>query len=145
MAATVTAIIYSVTLDNGDGIAFGSVGVGSSANTTTGGTHDTTTATNNGSVSEKLSIKASNSTGGAGWTMAAAAGSETYTMESCIANCDASPTWNAFGANENTYATLAASVGVGLTQPFDLQIKPPTDTTVTAQQSITVTVMAGAL
>ncbi|MFH0942998.1 MAG: hypothetical protein V1810_02370 [Candidatus Beckwithbacteria bacterium] len=148
VAATVTAIIYSVSLDNGDGIAFSTVGVGSSANTTAGagGVNDSTTATNNGSVSEKLSVKSSNSTGGAGWTMAAAAGSEIYTMKSCITDCDgAAPAWNAFGANASTYADLAASVGVGLTQPFDLQIYTPTATTVTAQQSLTVTVMAGAL
>lgn len=141
VAATVTAVIYSVSLDNGDGISFGSIIQSGSADTTTAGVNDSTTATNNGSVTEKLNIKAGNSTGGTGWTLAATAGSEQYTMKSCTSNCDSSPTWASVGIDPS-YATLTASVGTGVTVPFDLQVGTPTSTTVTQQQSITVTVQA---
>lgn len=140
VAATVTAIIYSVSLDNGDGIAFGAIAVSSTANTT-GGANETTIATNNGSVAEKLNIKAANSTGGTGWTLGATAGSETYTMKSCTADCDGTPTWNSVGIDPS-YATLTASVGIGITQPFDLQVGTPTSTVETTQQSVTVTIQA---
>lgn len=143
VAATVTAVIYSVSLDNGDGIAFGNVAQNSTQDTTTAGVDDSTTATNNGSVAEKLNIKAGNSTGGAGWTLAGTAGSETYTMKSCVTTCDSSPSWSSVGIDPS-YVTLAASVSVSGTQTFDLQVGTPTSTTETAQQSITVTVQAAA-
>lgn len=97
VAATVTAQIYSVSLDNEDGIAFGSIAQSSTKDTTTAGVNDSTTATNNGSVAAKFNIQAADSTGGAGWTLGAAAGSETYTMKSCITTCDSSPEWTSVG------------------------------------------------
>lgn len=141
VAATVTAVIYSVSLDNADGVAFGSVAQSSTKDTTTAGVNDSTTATNNGSVAEKLNIKAVNSTGGTGWTLAAAAGSEAYTMKFCTSNCDSSPTWTSVGIDP-AYETLAASVAKDGTQVFDLQVGTPTSTAVTTQQAITVTVQA---
>lgn len=144
VSATVTAIIYSVSLDNGDGISFGSVAQSSAKDTTTAGVNDSTTAASNGSVPEKLNIKAGNSTGGAGWTLASSAGSEQYTMKSCTSDCDGSPVWTSVGIDP-AYATLVANIGVGSSQPFDLQVGTPTSTTVTDQQSITVTVQATAL
>ncbi len=143
VAATVTAVIYSVTLDNGNGVAFGSVAQSSTKDTTTAGVNDSTNAVNNGSVAEKLNIMAGNSTGGAGWTLGATAGSETYTMKSCAATCDTTPTWASVGISPS-YAVLSASVGIGSSTPFDLQVGTPTSTTVTTEQSITVTIQAAA-
>lgn len=137
--ATVTAVIYSVSLDNAGGISFGSVAQNSTKDTTTAGVNDSTTATNNGSVTEKLSIKAGNSTN---WTLGASAGSETYTMKFCTTNCDTTPSWTSMSTD---YATLAASVAKDGTQVFDLQVGTPTSTTATGQQSITVTVLAEAI
>ena len=138
VTATVTAEIFSVSLDNADGIAFLTIGVGSSANSTSGGVNDSTTATNIGSVPAKINVKAGNSTN---WTLDTSPASETYAMEFCVTNCDVSPSWATVGVNP-AYATLVASVGVGSTQIFDLQVKAPTGTTATGEQTITVTVQA---
>ena len=145
VAATITAVIYSVSLDNEDGIAFGTVAQSDTKDTTTGakGVDDSTTATNNGSVAEKLSIKSTNSTGGAGWTLGSDPGSETFGLNFCTSNCDSSPSWSTVGVDPS-YATLIASVAKDGTQVFDLQVETPTSTVVTTQQTITVTVLAEA-
>ena len=145
VAATVTAVIYSVTLDNASGVAFGSVAQSSTKDTTTAGVNDSTNAVNNGSVAEKLNIQAGDSTGGTGWVLNNAAGSEKYTMKSCTTNCDASPTWTSVGiGSSSVYAQLMASVGVGSSTPFDLQVGTPTSTTVTTEQAINITIQAAA-
>lgn len=138
--ATVTAQIFSVSLDNSDGVAFGTVATSDTKDTTTGakGVNDSTIATNNGSVAAKFEIKAANSTN---WTLAASAGSENYTMKYCITTCDTSPSWVAVGIDPS-YATLAASVAKDGTQSFDLQVGTPTSTTATGQQAVVVTVLA---
>lgn len=141
VAATVTAVIYSVSLDNGDGIAFGSVAQSSSGDTTTAGVNDSTTATNDGSVAAKFNIKAVDSTGGAGWTLGSNPGVETYGLNFCTSDCDGTPTWNSVGISPS-YATLAVSVAATGTQVFDLQVETPTSTTETTEQAITVTVQA---
>ena len=137
VSATVTAQNISVSVDNVS-IAFGTIGVGSTANTTASGVNDSSIATNDGNITEKFNIKAANSTN---WTLAATAGSENYTMKSCITNCDSSPTWTSVGIDPS-YATLVASVGVGGTGIFDLQVGTPTSTASYGQQTITVTVQA---
>ena len=142
VAATVTAIIYQVAVEDGS-IAFLTVPTSDTKDTTEGakGVSDSQIATNNSSVAAKLNIKAVDSTGGAGWTLGASAGDETYTMKSCTSGCDGSPVWTSVGIG-STYATLTASVGVGSTQNFDLQVGTPTSTTETNEQTITVTVQA---
>lgn len=139
--ATVTAQVFSVSLDNLDGIAFGTISTSSAQDTTTGGVNDSTTATNDGSVAAKFNIQSTDSIGGAGWTLGAAAGSETYTMKFCVTTCDSSPVWNSVGIDP-AYQTLAANVAEDGTQVFDLQVGTPTGTIVTEEQSITVTVQA---
>lgn len=140
VAATVTAQIYSVSVTDGT-VAFLTVAQDSTQDTTTGGVDDSQTATNDGSVAAKFNIKAEDSTGGTGWTLAATAASETYTMKSCTATCDASPTWTSVGIHPS-YATLVASVDASSNQVFDLQVGTPTSTTETTEQAITVTVQA---
>lgn len=142
VAATVTAVVYAVSVLDG-GVAFSTVAQNSTQDTTTGGVNDSQTATNDSSVTAKLSIKAQDSTGGAGWTLGPTAASETYTMKFCVTTCDASPTWTSVGIHPS-YATLAASVAASGTQDFDLQVGTPTTTAETTQQSITVTVLAEA-
>lgn len=141
VAATVTAVIYALTVDNVS-IAFGSVAQNSTKNTVEVGS-ETSTAENTGSVAAKINIKAGNSTGGTGWTLAGTAGSETYTMKSSLGVGSTSP-WTSVGIDPS-YATLTASLGVGSTQPFELQVGTPTTTTVTEEQSITITLQAVAL
>lgn len=141
VAATVTAVIYSVSLDNADGIAFGAIAQSSNADTTTAGVNDSTTATNDGSVTAKFNIKAVDSTGGAGWTLGSNPGVETYGLNFCVTDCDGTPSWSTVGLSPS-YATLVASVAKDGTQVFDLQVETPTSTAVTTQQAITVTVQA---
>lgn len=137
--ATVTAQNISVSVDNLS-IAFGTIGVGSSANTTTGagGVNDSSIATNDGNITEKFNIKAGDSTN---WALDTTAASEKYTMKSCVTNCDSSPAWTSVGI-EPAYATLVASIGIGGTQPFDLEVGTPTSTASYGEQTITVTVQA---
>lgn len=138
VAATVTAVIYALTVDNVS-IAFGSVAQNSTKNTVEVGS-ETSIVQNTGSVAEKINIRAGNSTGGTGWTLAGTAGSEIYTMKSSLGVGSTGP-WTSVGIDPAN-ATLKASLGVGLTQPFELQVGTPTTTTVTEQQSITITLQA---
>lgn len=140
VAATVTAQIYSVSVTDGT-VAFLTVAQDSTQDTTTSGVDDSQTATNDGSVTAKFNIKATDSTGGSGWTLGGTAGSETYTMKFCTSDCDGTPTWNSVGIDPS-YATLAASVVSTGNQVFDLQVGTPSSTTETTEQSITVTVQA---
>ncbi len=142
VSATVMAIVYSVSVSDGE-IAFGTVAQNSTEDTTTEGTDDSQTATNNGNVTSKFNIKGEDSTGGTGWTLAASAASETYTMKFCTTDCDTTPDWSSVGIDPD-YETLAASVEAAGDQDFDLQVGTPTSTAVTEQQSITVTVQATA-
>lgn len=136
VTATVTARNISVSVDN-PSVVFGTIGVGSSADTTTNGTHDTTTATNNGNVTEDINIKGADVT--AGWTLQAIAGSEQYTMKYCITTCDATPAWVSMSTD---YVSLKDDLAKDGTQLFDLQVGTPTITTNFTEQSITITVQA---
>ena len=139
VTATVTAQNISVSVDNVS-IAFGTISTSDTKDTTTGakGVDDSSIATNDGNITEKFNIMAGASTN---WTLGATAGSETYTMKSCVATCDTSPTWTSVGIDP-AYATLAASVAKDGTQEFDLQVGTPTSTASYGQQTITITVQA---
>ncbi|MFH1827006.1 MAG: hypothetical protein ABH812_01060 [bacterium] len=144
VTATVTAQSVSITLTSDGAVAFLTIGTSATKDTTTAGVDDSETAQNNGNVTEDISIKAANSTSsGAGWTLGGTAGSETYTMKSCIATCDTTPTWTAVGIDPS-YVTLVAGVAASGTQVFDLQVGTPTSTTDYNQQTITVTLQAAA-
>lgn len=136
VAATVTVQNISVTVADGV-VAYGTLGVNTSKDTTTSGVDDTQTATNNGNITENLNIRGDDST--TSWTLAGAAGSEQYVNKFCITTCDSSPTWTALTTSNQT---LASSVGTSGTQDFDLQIITPTVTTDFAEQTITVIVQA---
>lgn len=137
VTATVTAQNISVSVADG-GVAFGTIGLSSTADTTTTGVNDSQTATNDGNISEQFNIKAGNTTG---WTLAATAGSNQYAMKFCKTTCDTTPTWTAVGIDPS-YATLATGIAALGTQVFDLQVGSPTTTTDYNQQTITVTVQA---
>lgn len=142
VTATVTAQNVSVTITTDGSVAFSTINTSSTEDTTSNGVNDTETAQNNGNVTEDFNIKAADSSSsGAGWTLGASAGSETYTMKSCTSGCDGTPTWNAVGI-EPDYETLATGVAASGTQDFDLQVGTPTSTTDYNEQTITVTVQA---
>lgn len=137
VTATVTAKNVSLTVTDGS-VAFGTIGVGATANTTSTGVNDSQTATNNGNVEEDFNIRAADSTN---WTLAATAGSEQYTMKSCVTNCDTTPTWTGVGISPS-YVSLSTNVATSGTTVFDLLVGAPTSTTSYGQQTITVTVQA---
>jgi hypothetical protein len=136
VTATVSAQNIAVSVTDGT-VTYGTLGMGSSANTTsTGGNHDSQTAQNTGNISESLNIKGQDSTA---WTLQATAGSEQYTHKFCITNCDTTPVWGSLSIG---YTTLATGIGVTASQAFDLMIGTPTVTTNYDSQSVNVTVQA---
>jgi hypothetical protein len=135
VTATVTAQNIAVTVTDGS-IAYGTLGIGTSTNTTTGGNNDSQTAVNTGNITQGFNIRGQNSVG---WTLTASPGSNQYTHQFCITNCDASPSWTALTTSNQT---LFTSKAVGSSNPFDLQIKAPSSTTDYTQQSVDVTVVA---
>ena len=143
VAATVTVQNISVTVADGT-VAYGTLGVSTSKDTTSGGLNDTQVATNNGNVAENFAIKGSNS---ANWTLAGAAGADAYVHQFCTAGtgspdpCDATPTYTAL---TTVNQTLASSVAVSGTKRFDLKITTPTSSTNFTEQSVNVTVLATA-
>lgn len=134
VAATVTAVIYALTLDN-ESIAFGTVAQNSTKNTVQVGT-ETSTIANAGSIGGEVGIKAGNSTN---WTLAGTADSEIYTMKSSLGVGSTGP-WTSVGI-VSAYETLVGSLGVGSTQPFELQVGTPVTTVETGEQSITITLL----
>lgn len=144
VTATVTVQSISLSVDVGS-VSFGTIGTSDTKDTTTGakGVDNSITVTNDGNIVEDINVKAGNSTN---WTLGASAGSETYTMKSCVTNCDTSPSWTSVGIDPS-YARLASSVASvsANTRNLDLQVGTPTSTTQTGEQSITITVQAAAL
>ena len=143
VAATVTVQNISLTVTDG-AVAYGTIAVSATKNTTSSGVDDTQVATNNGNVAEKFDIKGANTTGCV-WTLAATADANQYFHKFCTTGtgtsdpCDAGPIWNVL---TTAYATLAASVVVDGTQRFDLQIGVPTSSTCYTVATAVVTVQA---
>ncbi|MBT4350011.1 hypothetical protein HOD19_04550 [bacterium] len=139
VTATVTARNISVTVSDGS-IAYGNVGVGGTASTTSSGVDNSQTATNNGNVSETFNIIGSDSTA---WTLESSTGANQYTQAFCnTLTCDSSPTWTLM--QEVAYTTLssttvATSTG---TQIFDTRINLPSSSTSYTEQSVDMTVQA---
>ena len=136
VAATVTVQNISITVTDGT-VAYGTLALNASAGTNA---TDTQTATNNGNVAEAFNIRGQNSTG---WTLGAAAGSDTYVHKFCAATCTTPPT--NYTALIITNQTLAASVAASGTQTFDLYITTPTSSTVFTSQSVDVIITATAV
>ena len=136
---TYTPPIISITVTDGN-VAYGTVAVGATQDTTASGVNDTQTATNNGNVAEKFQIKSSHAIGGADWTLGAAQGDNTFTHEF---STNGGSEWTAM-AVADTYYDLAASVPVDGNQTFDLQIGMPTTITDYGGHTVTATVLATA-
>jgi hypothetical protein len=133
--------VISVTISNGS-VAYGTLGVNTSKDTTSGSLNNTQVATNAGSDPEDLSIKGQNS---ANWTLSGSPGSEQYSEYFCTTGsgspdpCDTGPTWTAM---TTSYQSLGSNIAASGTQRFDLKITTPTSTTATSQQSVDVVVLA---
>ena len=144
VAATVTAQNISVSVADGS-VTYGTLGLSSNADTTSGGLNDSQTATNDGNIAEDFNISSSNATGGTGWTLAGSIGADQFKHSYCNTGsgspdpCDTGPTWTAMSGS---YAQIANSVAAAGTSKFDLKIDTPSSVTDYTQKSITVTVQA---
>jgi C1A family cysteine protease len=118
-------------------IAYGTVALGTSKNTTLG---QQLIVTNNGTVNENFSIKSSDATGGGGttWALGAAPGSNTFTH---AFSTNGGSSWSLMGVADNYYP-LASNISPNGTQTFDLQIGMPTSTSDYAQHTIIITILA---
>lgn len=135
---TATATVSNISLTVSDAaVAYGTLTVSTTQDTTNTGVDDSQTATNNGNVAEDFNIRGVDS---ANWTLSATAGSEQYTHKFCNnGTCDGTPTWTAL---TTTYQTLATAVATSGTQEFDLELGTPTTTANYTQQSVNAQVQA---
>lgn len=144
VAATVTPQNISVTVSDG-AVAYGTLDLSSSKDTTSDGTNDTQTATNDGNVAEDFNIRSTDATGGTTWTLAGSIGANQYKHSFCTSGggspdpCDATPTWTAM---TTSYASLDTNVAAAGTNKFDLKIDTPSSSSDYVQKSITVTIQA---
>jgi hypothetical protein len=144
VAATVTPQNISVAVSDGS-VAYGTLSLSASADTTSGGVNDTQVATNDGNVAEDFNILSSNATGGTAWTLSGAPGVDQYSHSFCNTgsgspdSCDATPTWTTMTTN---YTQLADNVSPAGTNRFDLKLDTPTSSTDYVQKTINVTIQA---
>lgn len=135
VAATVTPMKISVSVTSGT-VAYGTLDISSTKDTTATGLNDTQTATNDGNVAEDLNIESTDATGGTNWTLAATPGADQYEHDF---STNSGTSW---AAMSTSYASLATNVAATGTKDFDLKIHTPTSTSDYVQKSITVTVQA---
>jgi C1A family cysteine protease len=136
LRARVSEGLVSVTVTPST-IAYGTVTLGTSKNTTLG---QHLTVTNNGTVNENFSIKSSDATriGGTNWALGATPGNNTFTH---AFSTNGGGSWSLMGVADNYYP-LANNISPNATQAFDLQITMPTSTTDYAEHTIIITILA---
>jgi len=135
LRARVSEGVVSVTVTPAS-IAYGTVALGASQNTTLG---QQLTVTNNGGVTAGFSIKSSNATrdGGTTWTLVTGTpGLDEFKHEF---STDGSFPGTAL---TSTYQSLATGIASGANQTFDLQITMPGTTTDHLEHTIIITILA---
>jgi hypothetical protein len=117
-------------------IAYGTVALGTSKNTTPG---QQLTVTNNGGVTADFRIKSSNATrdGGTTWTLVTDAPDLNEFKHEFSINSGSN--WTALTAS---YQSLATGIAPNATQAFDLQITMPSSTTDYLEHTIIITILA---
>ena len=130
------AEVYSVSITPAGDIAYGFVSLSNS--TTTIGSTYTKTATNDGNATEKLNVKSSDATVGAGWTLASTVGTDQFKHEFSTTT---GASWTVM-PDSATYVTAKPSVAVSGTVAFDFRLTVPSLSTDYQQKSITITVQA---
>lgn len=131
VTATVTPQIIAVTVD------VSSVDYGILDVSDTSAPSAVITATNTGNVAEKLEVKGSDSTN---WTLSNAAIGADQFMHEFATDDDSYVSYTAL--HNTNYTTLDATVATSSAQLFKSRLKMPSSTSVTTQQSTTVTVLA---
>jgi len=132
---TDAASIISVTLTSDGEIQYGLLGSSESKTTLT--LTDTQTAQNDGNVTEKFNIKASNATGGTAWTLGDPVSTNVFKMRYSINGTD----WTTL-TTADSYQTLAQNITSTSSQNFDLELTAPSSSSDAAQKTITITIQA---
>ena len=133
--------IVSVSVSDGS-INYGTLALGTTANTTAEGLDDTQIATNTGTVMVDLFLFSSDAAGEeVNWTLASTAGDEQYTH--AFSTNDGS-TWKQLSSSVNV-RRFGRDIDVGEVQSFDMKIGMPTETDDAGPHTITVYVLAEAV
>jgi hypothetical protein len=132
VTATVTATNLAVSVSDGT-IAFGSVALNTA--TSTHGTGQSQTVTNDGSVAT-LNVASSNATNGTTWTLATTPGSDIFTLGV------STTTGSSYSLlqSPNVYLTASSSFASLSSSPLDFRFTTPTISTDFVQKSLTITV-----
>jgi hypothetical protein len=147
VAITVTAQVISITNDK-DAWAIGTVAVDTVVYFSTNGAENDvwSTITNTGSVTVDVKIQGTNIEGGAyDWTLATAAGNQTYSL---YANLAATPTvYDVEVKNAPTYSTITAAAGLTKTSTnkWSMKFTAPNEFNASdagAEKTATVTLVA---
>lgn len=140
VSATVTAQNVSISLNGTDGsVAYGTIALNASQDTTPTGVNDTESIQNNGNVTEDFTITGANS---ANWTINTSNSTQdNYIHQVCTVTCDSSPSWVSMTTGA---LKLADDIAASGTLDFDLKVTTPQDSTVYTQQTLGVTVTASA-
>ena len=126
-SGTLSITVSPTTWDNGE-LAYGS------SNSTSGGYF---TVTNDGTITCKVQIKASDTTD---WTLSTSAGYNQFVMK---ASTDGGNTWSL--TLTTSFQDLFSSIDPSSSDTFDLQLTMPTSGSTSTQQTITVTLQAVSL
>jgi len=132
VTATVTATNLAVSVSDGS-IAFGSVALNTA--TTTAGTAQTQTVTNDGS-NAVLNVKSTDATNGTSWTLGMNPGSNIFKLE---VSTTTGSTYGTLTATD-VYLTASSTFTSLGNQPTDFRFTTPTVSTDFVQKSLTITV-----
>lgn len=141
VTSTVTAQLISVSVSDGS-VSYGTLGIGTTRDTTASEANDTQSATNNGNVEVDLGIRSGDATSaGTEWNLAASADTDEFTHRF---STNSGGSWTAFDVVNANYSTLANNIATSTSQTFDLEIGTPDVSTDSVEHSVIVTVQATA-
>ena len=144
ISATVTPGVVSVILST-PSVAYGTLPLSTSNDIRSTALSSAITATNNGTVTEALNIRGTDTTNGTTWTLnssPATTGTVGANQFAHRFDADASFDTGTAKALSTSNQTLAASVAASGTQAFVLQMNMPTSSTDSVEKTTTVTVQA---
>jgi hypothetical protein len=126
VVCTVSAYLVSLTVTDGD-VAYGTLALGATANTTAAGLNQTQTVYNSGTVAEDFTIKSGDAYGSPTKTWDLVTTTPGYNEFKHEFSTTGGASWTAMPA-DNSYTTLAGPVAPEVTVVLDLQITLPSST-----------------
>lgn len=137
VTATVTVQNISIEMVENATIAYGTISVQTTEETTADGKGTTPVANNNGNIAEKVSLQGTNS---AAWTLSSDTTADHYFHKVCTADCTTTGSWAAL--ESSGYYQIVGSLAASNSTPFDLQIGAPVTTSSYGEQNVNVSVQA---